>query len=453
MSDYKNGGVIILDFGSQYTQLIARKIRELNVFSRILSHDSTLDDIMMYQPNAIILSGGPSSVYELNAPVYDNELLNVDIPILGICYGLHILAHHSGGSVKSTGQGEYGFAKISITEKTDFLQSDLNGSQVWMSHMDQVTKVPDSWSVIAKSSNGIVAAMASSDLKRLATQFHPEVSHTEYGKAMLENFLFKISSCHSNWTPGNFIEQQVNLIREEVGNSNVLIGVSGGVDSSVVAAILNKAIGGNARAVLIDHGLLRKNEASDCVHALKNGLGINIHLEDESDIFFEKLSGITDPEQKRKIIGNQFIHSFEEVSSKFDNMDYLAQGTLYPDVIESGIGNGKAAHVIKSHHNVGGLPENMKFKLIEPLRELFKDEVRKVGKELGLPEKLIKRHPFPGPGLGVRVIGEITPERVAILQEADNIYIDTLEKEGLYDEIWQAFAILIKFFCEVSCTI
>ena len=443
MSDYKNGGVIILDFGSQYTQLIARKIRELNVFSRILSHDSTLDDIMMYQPNAIILSGGPSSVYELNAPVYDNELLNVDIPILGICYGLHILAHHSGGYVKSTGQGEYGFAKISITEKTDFLQSDLNGSQVWMSHMDQVTKVPDSWSVIAKSSNGVVAAMASSDLKRLATQFHPEVSHTEYGKAMLENFLFKISSCHANWTPGNFIEQQVNLIREEVGNSNVLIGVSGGVDSSVVAAILNKAIGGNARAVLIDHGLLRKNEASDCVHALKNGLGINIHLEDESDIFFEKLSGITDPEQKRKIIGNQFIHSFEAVSSRFDNMDYLAQGTLYPDVIESGIGHGKAAHMIKSHHNVGGLPENMKFKLIEPLRELFKDEVRKVGKELGLPEKLIKRHPFPGPGLGVRVIGEITPERVAILQEADNIYIDTLEKEGLYNEIWQAFAILI----------
>ena len=443
MSDYKNGGVIILDFGSQYTQLIARKIRELNVFSRILSHDSTLDDIMMYQPNAIILSGGPSSVYELNAPVYDNELLNVDIPILGICYGLHILAHHSGGSVKSTGQGEYGFAKISITEKTDFLQSDLNGSQVWMSHMDQVTKVPDSWSVIAKSSNGVVAAMASSDLKRLATQFHPEVSHTEYGKAMLKNFLFKISSCHANWTPGNFIEQQVNLIREEVGNSNVLIGVSGGVDSSVVAAILNKAIGGNARAVLIDHGLLRKNEASDCVHALKNGLGINIHLEDESDIFFEKLSGITDPEQKRKIIGNQFIHSFEAVSSRFDNMDYLAQGTLYPDVIESGIVHGKAAHMIKSHHNVGGLPENMKFKLIEPLRELFKDEVRNVGKELGLPEKLIKRHPFPGPGLGVRVIGEITPERVAILQEADNIYIDTLEKEGLYDEIWQAFAILI----------
>ena len=285
--------------------------------------------------------------------------------------------------------------------------------------------------------------MASTDLKRLATQFHPEVSHTEFGKDMLENFLFKIALCNSNWTPGNFIEEQVNMIRNEVGDNNVLIGVSGGVDSSVVAAIMNKAIGDNAKAVLIDHGLLRKNEASDCINALKNGLGVNIYLEDESEIFFEKLSGVTDPEQKRKIIGNQFIYSFESVSSRFENMNYLAQGTLYPDVIESGVSHGKAAHVIKSHHNVGGLPEDMKFKLIEPLRELFKDEVRTVGKELGLPDKLIKRHPFPGPGLGVRIIGEITKERVYILQEADKIYIDILEEEGLYDEIWQAFAVLI----------
>ena len=443
MSVYKNGGVIILDFGSQYTQLIARKIRELNVYSSILSHDSPFEDIMRYKPKAIILSGGPSSVYENNAPAYDNRILNIDLPILGICYGLHILAHHSGGSVKSTGQGEYGFAEISITEETDFLQSDLNGSQVWMSHMDQVTKVPNSWSVIAESSNGVIAAMASNNLKRLATQFHPEVSHTEHGIIMLKNFLFKIALCKNDWTPGNFIEQQVNMIRDEVGNKNVLIGVSGGVDSSVVAAIMNEAIGEQAKAVLIDHGLMRKNEASDCIHALKDGLGVNIHLEDRSDIFFDKLSGITDPEQKRKIIGNQFIYSFESVASRFSNMDYLAQGTLYPDVIESGISHGKAAHVIKSHHNVGGLPEDMKFKLIEPLRELFKDEVRNVGKELGLPEKLINRHPFPGPGLGVRIIGEVTTHRVAILQEADAIYLDVLEKEGLYDEIWQAFAILI----------
>ena len=443
MSGYKNGGVIILDFGSQYTQLIARKIRELNVFSHILPHDIPLDDIMVYEPKGIILSGGPSSVYEKNPPSYNKEILNIDLPILGICYGLHILAQHNGGSVKSTGQGEYGFAKISITKDTDFLDPELNGSQVWMSHMDQVTKVPESWSVIAESSNGVVAAMASTDLKRLATQFHPEVSHTEFGKDMLENFLFKIALCNSNWTPGNFIEEQVNMIRNEVGDNNVLIGVSGGVDSSVVAAIMNKAIGDNAKAVLIDHGLLRKNEASDCINALKNGVGVNIYLEDESEIFFEKLSGVTDPEQKRKIIGNQFIYSFESVSSRFENMNYLAQGTLYPDVIESGVSHGKAAHVIKSHHNVGGLPEDMKFKLIEPLRELFKDEVRNVGKELGLPDKLIKRHPFPGPGLGVRIIGEITKERVYILQEADKIYIDILEEEGLYDEIWQAFAVLI----------
>ena len=265
MSVYKNGGVIILDFGSQYTQLIARKIRELNVYSSILSHDSPFEDIMRYKPKAIILSGGPSSVYENNAPAYDNRILNIDLPILGICYGLHILAHHSGGSVKSTGQGEYGFAEISITEETDFLQSDLNGSQVWMSHMDQVTKVPNSWSVIAESSNGVVAAMASNNLKRLATQFHPEVSHTEHGIIMLKNFLFKIALCKNDWTPGNFIEQQVNMIRDEVGNKNVLIGVSGGVDSSVVAAIMNEAIGEQAKAVLIDHGLMRKNEASDSV--------------------------------------------------------------------------------------------------------------------------------------------------------------------------------------------
>ena len=326
---------------------------------------------------------------------------------------------------------------------TDFLDPELNGSQVWMSHMDQVTKVPESWSVIAESSNGVVAAMASADLKRLATQFHPEVSHTEFGKDMLENFLFKIALCNSNWTPGNFIEEQVNMIRNEVGDNNVLIGVSGGVDSSVVAAIMNKAIGDNAKAVLIDHGLLRKNEASDCINALNNGLGVNIYLEDESEIFFEKLSGVTDPEQKRKIIGNQFIYSFESVSSRFENMNYLAQGTLYPDVIESGVSHGKAAHVIKSHHNVGGLPEDMKFKLIEPLRELFKDEVRTVGKELGLPDKLIKRHPFPGPGLGVRIIGEITKERVYILQEADKIYIDLLKEENLYQKIWQAFCVLL----------
>ena len=442
MSDYTNGGVIILDFGSQYTQLIARKIRELNVFSRILSHDATLNDIMAYKPKAIILSGGPSSVYKQNAPEYDNDILTVDIPILGICYGLHILAQHSGGSVKSTGQGEYGYAKISITKNTEFLQSDLNGSQVWMSHMDQVIKVPDSWSIIAESSNGVVAAMASGDLNRLATQFHPEVSHTEYGKKMLENFLFKIASCNANWTPDNFIDQQVDLIRKEVGNSNVLIGVSGGVDSSVVAAIMNRAIGDKAKSVLIDHGLMRKNEALDCIHALKDGLGVNIHLEDESDNFLEQLSHITDPEQKRKIIGNQFIYSFESIASRFDNMEYLAQGTLYPDVIESVSFKGPSA-TIKSHHNVGGLPEKMKLDLIEPVRELFKDEVREVGRALGIPEHFIGRHPFPGPGLGIRVIGDLSKERLDLLREADKIFIDELKSQNLYDEVWQALTVLL----------
>ena len=443
MSGLKKGGVIIIDFGSQYTQLIARKIREQNVFSKILPHESSLATIMAHEPRAIILSGGPSSVYEKNAPSYDKEILDLDLPILGICYGLHILAQHHGGCVESTGKGEYGFANISVKGSSQLLNSVSNNSQVWMSHMDRVTKIPDGWSVIAESSNNVAAAIASVDSKRLATQFHPEVSHTKYGHQILKNFLFDISNCEPGWTAGNFIQDQIDIIRDRVGDRSVLIGVSGGVDSSVVAAIMHKAIGDQTRAVLIDHGLLRKNEAEECVHALQDGLGVNIHLENESDKFLQKLAGVTDPEEKRKVIGNQFIYSFERVASKFGNMDYLAQGTLYPDVIESGVNQGNAAHVIKSHHNVGGLPDDMEFELIEPLRELFKDEVRNVGKELGLPDKLINRHPFPGPGLGVRIIGEITQERIAILQEADDIYITILHEEGLYDEIWQAFAILI----------
>ena len=443
LSGYKKGGVIIINFGSQYTQLIARKIREQNIFSEILPHDASLSNIMIHEPKAIILSGGPSSVYEKTAPSFDKEILDLNIPILGICYGLHILAQHHGGCVESTGDGEYGFANISVIGESELLNSAFDGSQVWMSHMDRVTKIPNGWSVIAESSNNVVAAMASMDSKRLATQFHPEVSHTEYGHQIIKNFLFDISECEPNWTAGNFIQDQINIIRDRVGEGKVLIGVSGGVDSSVVAAIIHKAIGDQAKAVLIDHGLLRKDEAVECLHALQDGLGMNIHLEDESDKFFNKLAGVIDPEEKRKIIGNQFIYSFENVSSKLGDMEYLAQGTLYPDVIESGVSHGNSAHVIKSHHNVGGLPDDMDFKLLEPLRELFKDEVRNVGKELGLPDKLINRHPFPGPGLGIRIIGEITRERVAILQEADDIYLKLLHEEGLYNEIWQAFAILI----------
>ena len=438
---YKNG-VVILDFGSQYTQLIARRVRESNVFSEILSPDTKLNEIINRNPAAIILSGGPSSIYDDEAPQFDIGILDSDFPILGICYGLHILTQHGGGHVLSDGKGEYGFADIDI-EIREGIFSDISSSKVWMSHGDRVEKMPDDWQVLARSSNGIVAAMSNLDQTRVATQFHPEVHHTEEGLKILSNFLFNIAQCSPNWTPSNFIQEQTENIQSIVGEDNVLIGVSGGVDSTVVAALVHKAIGDRAKAVIIDHGLMRKDEVIECVIALKSGLGINIDSYDESEVFLSKLKGISDPEEKRKIIGNQFIFSFERIASEMSKMDYLAQGTLYPDVIESGISKGESAHLIKSHHNVGGLPDNMKFKLIEPLRDLFKDEVRNLGRELGIPDQLIDRHPFPGPGLGVRVIGEITRERVNILQEADQIYIDVLHEDEIYNEIWQAFCVLI----------
>ncbi len=443
MSEIHHGGVVILDFGSQYTQLIARKIREQNVFSIILPSNTRVADITSKKPKALILSGGPSSVFSDDAPDFDPNLFDVDIPILGICYGLHLLAKHYNGSVEPGTKGEYGFANIHLKNPNTLLNQIEDDSQVWMSHMDKVTRVPDDWIVLAESSNEVIAAMCSPDGTRYATQFHPEVDQTTFGGKIINNFLFKISKCESNWTPGNFIKNQVQKIQEQVGNSHVICGVSGGVDSSVVAALLHKAIGDKCDSVLIDHGLLRKNEAADCVTALKEGLGVNIHSVDDSEIFLKKLSGISEPEQKRKIIGEQFIRSFEKFSKRFGEIDYLAQGTLYPDVIESGVSNSNSAHVIKSHHNVGGLPEDLEFELVEPLRELFKDEVRKVGIELGLPGKLINRHPFPGPGLAVRIIGEITEERIKVLQEADHIYINCLHEAGIYDEIWQAFSVLI----------
>ena len=443
MTKLKTGSVLILDFGSQYTQLIARRVRENNVFSEILSPDTSLKTIVSKKPKAIILSGGPASVFTDETPIFDEDILNIDVPILGICYGLHLLVHNNGGIVESTGEGEYGSARIKLDINIGITKNMSSSSKVWMCHMDQVTLMPEDWEIIASSSNNIVAAMANRDHTRIATQFHPEVSHTEEGNILLNNFLFDIAGCERNWTAGNFIDEQKGLLNQTIGDDNILVGVSGGVDSTVVACLINKAVGEKCFAVLIDHGLLRKHEAKDCVESLNEGLGINIHLYDESEIFFSRLKGIKDPEKKRKIIGDQFIKSFDRIASESGHYKFLGQGTLYPDIIESGVSTGKSAHVIKSHHNVGGLPDELNFILIEPLKDLFKDEVREVGRELNIPDELIQRHPFPGPGLGVRIIGEVTKERVSILQDADEIYINILHDEGEYHNIWQAFAVLI----------
>ena len=432
--------ILILDFGSQYTQLIARRVRELNVYCEIhpFNHFPPPDDSV----KGVILSGSPSSVREKNAPVPDLNLIKGKRPLLGICYGAQHLAHNYGGRVQASDSREYGRAKMSYMNNNDPLFAGIDeNTQVWMSHGDTIEKIPDDYSVIGSTPDVRIGAYHIKDEKSWGIQFHPEVYHTVQGKKILSNFVLDICACKQTWTPDSFVESTVDELKKTLGNDKVVLGLSGGVDSSVAAYLLNKAIGENLRCIFVDNGLLRKNEFQKVLDSYK-GLGLNVKGVNASDDFLDQLEGESDPEKKRKIIGRVFIDVFEREAKSVKDVKWLAQGTIYPDVIESVSVNGPSA-TIKSHHNVGGLPEIMNLKVVEPLKLLFKDEVRKVGAAMDMPRLIISRHPFPGPGLAIRILGAVTREKVRMVQEADDIFIEGLKNEGLYDEVWQAAVILL----------
>ncbi len=432
--------VLVLDFGSQYTQLIARRVRELGVYSEIRPFSEPLGQIEEMQPKAIILSGGPASVWDENSPSLSPNIFSLKIPILGICYGMQLTAHLLGGRVERSIKREFGPADIEVTDGADIFSSIPRKTRVWMSHGDRVLELPKGFVSIARSDNSPIAAMKDIQGGIFGTQFHPEVVHTEFGREIISNFLFNVAKCRGSWTPKSFVETAIKGIREKVGDSHVICALSGGVDSAVAALIVQRAIWDKLHCVFVDTGLLRLGEAKEVVETFRN-LGLNLIHVDAGKRFLDKLRGVEDPEKKRKIIGEEFIRVFED-ESKVIKADFLVQGTLYPDVIESVSVRGPSAK-IKSHHNVGGLPERMNMKLIEPLRELFKDEVRAVGRELGLPPEILDRHPFPGPGLAIRVIGEITEEKLERLRLADSIFIDEIKKAGIYNDIWQAFCVIL----------
>jgi GMP synthase (glutamine-hydrolysing) len=434
--------ILILDFGSQYTQLIARRIREIKIYSEIHSHSYSIEKIKEERPTAIILSGGPMSVYEEDSPKVSPEIFNLGIPILGICYGLQLISTAMGGKVEHAEDREYGKAHIKILEDDLLLKGVAEGSVIWMSHGDYVTKLPDGFTLKAKTDNSPLCVISNPEKKIYGVQFHPEVAHTEYGRKILENFLFDVCGCKPDWTPQNFINLTIEDVKQKVGNKKVICALSGGVDSSVAAVLIHQAIGEQLVCIHVDHGMMRKNESSAIIQMFNDNYNMKIKHVDASELFLSKLAGVTDPEKKRKIIGNTFIEVFETEAKKYSDAEFLVQGTLYPDVIESVSVKGSSV-TIKTHHNVGGLPEKMNLKLIEPFRELFKDEVRAIGRELKLPEIFIRRHPFPGPGLAVRVLGEITKERLEVLRDADDIFINELDIAGIYDKIWQAFAVLL----------
>ncbi len=435
--------ILIIDFGSQFNQLIARRVRECRVYCQIEPPTISAARIQEINPEGIILSGGPSSIYEKNSPRVDPGIFDLGIPILGICYGMQFMVDALGGSVKKASKREYGFAELNIKRKTGILKSIDTRTQVWMSHGDSITKLPTGFTATAVTDNTPVAAMANARKRFYGLQFHPEVEHTLKGKAILHNFLYSICKCKRSWTMKSFARDAIEEIREKVGKKKVILGLSGGVDSSVTAVLIHQAVGRNLTCIFVDNGLLRKNEAKQLKETFKQHLKINIRFVRAGKLFLTALKNVSDPEKKRKIIGKIFMDVFEAEARKIKDAEFLAQGTLYPDIIESRSAFGGPTAVIKSHHNVGGLPKRMKLKLVEPLQYLFKDEVRKLGKQLGLNPNLVWRQPFPGPGLAIRVIGEITAKRLSILREVDAVLLDEIRSAGYYKKVWQSFAVLL----------
>ncbi len=450
-TDIHSHRILILDFGSQYTQLIARRIREIGVYCEIRAFDMSEAEIKEFAPKGIILAGGPESVTALGSPRAPDIVFEYGVPVLGICYGMQTMAQQMGGAVAGSDEREFGYAQVSLQAANAFTKdlqdgADKNGQpvlDVWMSHGDKVTQMPEGFEVMASTPSCPIAGMFNTEKRFYGVQFHPEVTHTLQGEALFRHFMLEICECKALWTPANIVEDAIERVREQVGSDHVLLGLSGGVDSSVVAALLHKAIGNQLTCVFVDNGLLRKNEGDQVMQMFADNMGVKVIRANAEEAFLSRLKGVSDPEQKRKIIGNTFINIFDEESAKIDNVKWLAQGTIYPDVIESAAAKTGKAHVIKSHHNVGGLPDDMKLGLVEPLRELFKDEVRKIGLELGLPYDMVYRHPFPGPGLGVRILGEVKKEYADILREADAIFLEELHKADWYHKTSQAFVVFL----------